>query len=178
MSRRVVESVWNWRAAEDPLLHRVAERAELRRRALLQGSVMVAVGALVFFLLGHRIVGLAVWGLAVLILGLGLAAPAAYRPLNRFGEWLGRTVGALLTYLMLVPLFYLVFLPVSAFLRMKGHDPLSRSRRDPNQTCWIPRRRPVSADAYVRQFLLEDSEARALVRPVGAGPELQSEGES
>ena len=25
MSRRVVESVWNWRAAEDPLRHRIAE---------------------------------------------------------------------------------------------------------------------------------------------------------
>jgi hypothetical protein len=178
VSHTVVEIVWNWRAAEDPLLHRNAERAELRRRALLQGSVMVAVGALVFFLLGHRTVGLVVWGLAVLVLGLGLAVPAAYRPLNRFGEWLGRIVGALLTFLMLVPLFYLVFLPVSAFLRMKGHDPMSRGRREMNQTCWIPRRRPVATDAYARQFLLEDSEARALVRPVGAGPELQSEGES
>ncbi len=178
MSNRVTNSIWNWRAEANPGERRASEHAELRRRAFIQCGVMALVGAVVFFLIGHRTVGLVVWGLAVLILGLGLLAPGAYRPLNRFGEWLGRAVGGLLTYLMLVPLFFLVFLPVSIYLHLQGRDPMSRRKRDQRYTCWIPRRQPISMDSYARQFLLEDREARGLARPVGAGPEPQGEARS
>jgi hypothetical protein len=175
MPYQVTEAIWRWREERGSVHRRVAENAYLRRRAVIQFIVMAGVGALLYFLIGHHTVGLVVWGLALVILLFGLALPKFYRPINKFGEWLGRAVGGLLTYLMLVPLFFLLFVPAALYLKLKKRDPMKRHGRDPNHTYWIPRRIPAGKTSYQRQFLVEDGEAKSLLRPVGPHREIRSE---
>lgn len=169
MSRSVQEVVWNWRERgasthADPSL-----RSRLRRKAVIQTLVMGVIGAVLLGLFGHRIVAFVVWGLAAVILILGLAAPPAYRHIDRFGQFLGRAVGGLLTAVLLTPFYYLVFFPGALLLRLQGRDPLHRPPLEPGRTGWIPRRQGPTPESYAHQFLREDREARVLHRPVGAG---------
>ena len=84
------KSVWDWRS-ETGTGRRAGEGlARLRRAAWLQVTVMAGVGAFLYFLFGHRLVGQVVWGLAAVCLLLGTIHPPAYRPVHRFGRWLGR----------------------------------------------------------------------------------------
>ncbi len=129
---------------------------------------MGAIGFVLYQWIGHVTFAKVIWCLAGLVLVLGMVAPAAYRPIHRFGQWLGKAVGMLLTYILLVPLYFLVFLPGAIVLKIQGRDPMHRKPRDLKYTCWIPRRRQATPDIYDRQFLLEDKAARCELRPDGA----------
>ncbi len=176
MASSVQETVWNWRDSSGRSAGK-SEAASLRRQAVIQAAVMGVIGFILYQWIGHVTFARIVWGLAGVILILGLVAPRAYKPIHGFGQWLGRAVGALLTYLLLVPLFFLVFTPGALILRLQGRDPMHRRARDRKFTCWIPRRRPATTETYSRQFLLEDKTARGELRPVGSGNPLSGEGQ-
>jgi hypothetical protein len=166
------ESVWVWQADPFQKVAAEAHRPNLRRQAVVQAAVLAGVGAVLFFLLHHRLLGQIVWGLGGVFLLMGLIYPPAYSPIYRFGQRLGRLVGGLLLYLLLVPFFFLFFLPVSLLLQLQGRDPLSRRRRAAGLTYWIPRLRQCEMTQYQRQFLLEDKEARRIERPIGKVDDL------
>jgi hypothetical protein len=169
MNQRVLRATWNWRSADEG--GSVSGTAGLRRQAVIQTVVMVLVAAFLFFILDHTFFVPFILGLAALVLILGLAYPPAYRPIHRFGRWLGRAVGKGLTYLLLVPFFFLFFTPVALLLRLQGRDPLHRGFRDAQWTYWI-RRSPKDRDENIdRQFLREDKVARDALRAVGSGTE-------
>ena len=90
--------------------------------------------------------------LAVGILFGSLWAPRLYRAMERFGRFLGRGVGAGMTWLLLVPFFFLVFLPGRLVLRLVGRDPMRRAFPAPEASCWIPRKASEKGGHYHRQF--------------------------
>ncbi len=166
MERRVYETIWNWRENTAGKSQVPSESAYLRRKAVLQAVIMGIVGILLHFGLHHRLFALIVWILAASILMLGLLVPRAYRPIHRFGTWLGWVVGVALLYILLVPFFYLFFFPVSLLLKIQGRDPMHRGMSPVGLTYWIPRRFPTDPKQYKLQFLREDKEARELQRPL------------
>ena len=103
MPSSVLETVWNWRDSSGRSTGKT-EGASLRRQAVIQVIVMGAIGFVLYRWIGHETFAKVVWGLAAVILVLGLVAPRAYRPVHRFGLWLGKIIGALLTYVLLIPL--------------------------------------------------------------------------
>jgi hypothetical protein len=167
VNQRVLDATWNWRATgqKDP----GSGTEGLRRQAVIQTVVMVLVAAFLYFILGHTYFVPVILALAAIVLALGLAYPPAYRPIHRFGRWLGRVVGKGLTYLLLVPFFFLFFTPVALILRLQGRDPLHRAFREENWTYWIRRAGKDRDDNIDRQFLREDKEARGELRAVDAG---------
>jgi hypothetical protein len=176
VSRDVVTAIWNWRAEQQPDGSRRREHQALRRAALVQASVMLVVAALLYVVLQRRLFAQLIAGIGVICLLLGLALPAAYAPVHRFGRWLGRAVGQLLLYLLLVPFFYLFMVPVSLVLKLQKRDPMHRRPLPAGLTYWITRRIASSPATYERQFLHEDRQARDLERPVG-GALVQQEQE-
>jgi len=162
-------SVWEWRQQLEGPENGSTGAADLRRAALLQAAVMTGVGALLYFFLEHRVIAFLVWSLAGLSLLLGLLHPPAFRPLHRFGQWLGRVIGTLLLYVLLVPFFFLFFFGVALLLRWQKRDPMQRSFLPSDLTYWIQRRIESPPSLYKRQFLREDKRARGLRRPVGSG---------
>ena len=170
-TRRVMQATWDWRSSTDS--GSVAAAPGLRRGAIIQAMVMGLVGGALYFVLHHHLFAQVVWALAGFILVLGLVSPRAYRPIHGFGRWLGRVVGNALTYLLLVPFFFLFFTPVALILRLQSRDPLHRKFRDPQWTYWVKRSSKSRDENIDRQFLREDRDARAHLHPVGTarGPE-------
>ncbi len=152
---------WRWIEDERPA-------GDPRRRVLIQVLVMALIGLLLDRWLGHRIAAIVVWSLAGLVLVLGFAAPKAFGAVERFMQAFGRIVGAVLTWVLLVPVFVLIFAPAGVILRLRGKDPMHRRMRDASLSYWIPRRSTFEAESYARQFLVEDRAARDVARPVSA----------
>lgn len=166
-----MQATWDWRSSTAPGSDAAA--AGLRRGAFIQALVMGLVGGALYFGLHHQLFARVVWALAGFILILGLTLPRAYRPIHGFGRWLGKVVGIALTYLLLVPFFYLFFTPVALILRLQSRDPLRRKFRDPQWTYWVERSSKERDENIDKQFLREDRDARSRLHPVGTvrGPE-------
>ncbi len=163
-TQRVMQVTWDWRSPTSS----DSAAGGLRRGAVIQALVMGLVGGALYFGLHHHLFARVVWALAGFVLILGLTFPRAYRPIHGFGRWLGKIVGQALTYLLLVPFFFLFFTPVALILRLQGRDPLHRKFRDPQWTYWVERSSKSRDDNIDKQFLREDREARGHLRPVGA----------
>ena len=164
MSDPKYRSPWPWQVTSTVATDPTA--GVLRRGALFQGAVMIAIAALLRFGIGHVVFAAIVAGLALSILLIGLAAPFAYAPLHRFGGRLGHGVGMILTYLLLVPFHLLVFAPVGLYLKLAGRDPLHRRERPAGLSYWIRRGGETPAADFHRQFLRENRSARAERRPL------------
>ncbi len=165
--RPVQQCTWNWRENTVPSPDSYAGKAPLLRQAVIQALVMSAVAALLWVVLDHRLAAWIVLGLALLVLTLGIFLPGAYARVHAFGQALGRVVGKILLYVLMVPFFYLFMTPAALYLRLIKRDPLQRSFRDPKWTYWIPRAARPRDDNIDHQFLRESKAARQVLRPVG-----------
>jgi hypothetical protein len=122
----------------------------LKLKAVLQGAVMSGVGFTLHHF-GREIGASIVWGLAVLVVGGGLFYPPLFRGFERFGMKLAKWVAAGLTWGLLVPFYYLCFLPGRAVLTLIGKDPMNRQFPTEARTYWIPRQPIPSLDQYKKQ---------------------------
>lgn len=120
--------------------------------AVIQTGVMAAIGALLYFWLGHRTMGFVVWGLAAVVLVSGLFLPPVFAAIERFGKRLGQWVGTGLTWGLLVPFYYLCFVPLHLLQKISGKDPLRRRFPTDEPTYWTPRGPVKDANQYRKQF--------------------------
>jgi hypothetical protein len=152
---RVVETVWPWRQAMDASSVLPVPSAPGVPRVLIQSGVALLaaawLGCKAETWVGWLGAGLAS-GVGTFTLVAGLAAPSAFWALDRFMRRLGHAVGVGLSWLMLAPLFYLVFAPVRAVLKLKRRDPMRRQFPTPEASCWTPRRRTPSRQSYAKQY--------------------------
>jgi hypothetical protein len=125
-------------------------RRRAATRAVWQALIPIAVGALLT-LRHRRIGGPILMGLGTLILLAGLLAPGLFERWERLGRAVARGVGTLMTWLVLVPFFYLVFLPARVVLAMARRDPMRRAFPTQEATYWVARP-PARPDHYTRQF--------------------------
>lgn len=120
-------------------------------RTPLQILIMVLAGALVFFVFGHRVVGGVIWFLACLLLFGFFFSPSIVKGFERFGAWLGRFVGTALTYILLVPMFYIVFSFGRLIITILGRDPMARKWLPEATSYWDDRPAPTTSH-FKRQY--------------------------
>lgn len=120
-------------------------------RAFIQALVPAAIGAFLVYK-GRTVAGGVLCGIGAVVLVCGLFIPAAFARLEQFGRWLGRAVATALTWVLLVPVFYLVFVPGRLILLARGQDPLCRQFPTRLRTYWIPRKPVGGNEGYARQF--------------------------
>ena len=125
-------------------------RGALPGRVFVQALVAFAVAGL-FYWRGRHIAASVVAAIGAVVLISGLFIPPLFRKIEQGGQWLGRAVGLALTWALLVPLFYLVFLPGRLILLATRHDPMCRRFPSTEPTYWIPHR-PAPPGHYTRQF--------------------------
>lgn len=113
---------------------------------------MVAVGALFFFVLEHRIAAYVVWSLGALLLSGLLFFDGVLRGFEKTGVLLARGIGTGLTWLLLVPFFYIVFGLGRLVLKLRGADPMRRVIDPECKSYWIPHRKLNIKARYQRQF--------------------------
>jgi len=145
----VAQVVWPWRT---PLQAAVAGSKARRRRALLQCAVTAAIATLLTLWLGRYRLGLFLYCLGAVILTCGFLAPKAFDALERMGQKLAHAVALALTWILLVPFFYLCFAPARLILALMGHDPMQRRFERNRSSYWMDHKPPTSPQPYTRQY--------------------------
>jgi hypothetical protein len=95
-----------------------------------------------------------VWlGLAVVMLGLALAAPKVLAPFNRVWTKVGLLLHAIVSPVMLGIIFYGCIAPIGFLMRLSGKDPLRRRYEPAADSYWIKRVPPgPPPDSFMNQF--------------------------
>lgn len=94
----------------------------------------------------------ALWGVAVLVPGVGCFVPALLRGVYVAMAWLTLPLGVVVSLTVLAAVYYLVLAPTGLLLRLSGYDPMCR-RRDPKAVSyWMPRAPADDIRRYFRQF--------------------------
>lgn len=141
-------NTWHWRALGTPPPAKVPMR--MSTKALIQAPIMALVGYGIYRWTGHLIGPAIVWTLASMVLVGGLFVPPLFRAVEHFGAWLAKWVILILNYGLLVPFFYLCFVPGRLILKLQGIDPMDRAYPDNRPSFWLPRK-PVADMAQYRK---------------------------
>lgn len=123
-----------------------------RLTAVIQAVVILALATLLLVFKKPLVLCLALYTIGALVLFGGLFFPPLHRLFDQAGKWLGRVVGRALTWLLLVPFFYLCFPLGRLILRLRGADPLTRNWDRQAASYWIDRKPVTDAAHYTRQY--------------------------
>jgi len=147
--QRVDQTVWPWRMPSQAPATGVWTR---RRRVLLQGAVAAAIATLLTWWLGRYRLGLCLYCFSAVILICGFLAPKAFETMERLGQKLAQTIALALTWLLLMPFFYLCFAPARLILMLTGKDPLHRRFEPKRSSYWMDHKPPAAPQPYTRQY--------------------------
>lgn len=128
-----------------------ASRAGVIRQASIGLVIGFSVAAFLYFKKDHALLALIVASISVSIAICTFFIPPAHRAIQKSFEWLAHWVGQLLAYILLVPLFYLFFVPTRIVRGLMGKDPLHLKHTGNETTYWEPREK-VKLSQYRRQF--------------------------
>jgi hypothetical protein len=129
-------AIWAWR---DRDAGERARLAKLRRSGVIR-AVVAGIAAGVLFALDRPIVASIAVGIGTLTLVLALASPGgAYAALSRVVDRLGALIGALLTWVLLTPVFFLFFVPFGMLMRRGARDRLRRRFERERASYWTKR---------------------------------------
>jgi hypothetical protein len=144
----VCAAIWPWKTRRPESA--AASPSTCRRRALIQAAVMAVVAGVILLRFPHAAAVVFCVALAVLVAGLFL--PRAFGAFERMMHALGRGVGAAMTWLLLAPLFFLVFTPAALVRALRRKDPLCRAFPPEADSSWHPCRETGAQDHYRKQY--------------------------
>jgi hypothetical protein len=148
------ESVaWPWRNREIAERDREATHASaLRKKGILQGIIGLAIGGGLYSL-GHPTLATVAACLATLTLVLAIVSPTgAFASLERRLAQLGKVVGAVVTWIVMLPIFLFFFVPFGLLFRRGTSDKMQRVL-DPNaKTYWRRRDDALGGERHLTQF--------------------------
>jgi hypothetical protein len=144
----VSSAIWPWAGDRSA----AATAPAVYRRSLIQAGVAAAIGLFILLKLHHAIVGSVVLAIAVILFVTGQFIPDAFRRIESWGQKLGKAVGAALTWALLVPFFYLCFLPGNLLLRALRKDPLKMKFPSDEPTYWTHRPPVIDVSRFRSQY--------------------------
>ncbi len=143
---RVAKTVWPWREAVTP----ISTPVSCRKRAIVQFLVMLSVAG--FMSLKYKHAAVTVSCIALFVIVTGLFLPKVFLAVERGFKLFGHGVGVMLTWLLLVPFFVLVFVPGRLALLLVRKDPLSRDFPGEGATNWKSHRGCADKSRYRKQY--------------------------
>lgn len=116
--------------------------------------VFGGVGLFLALMRGRPELGYGLVGFGVLCLTLGWAAPGLFRWFYTGSMLVAFPIGFVVSQVMLVFLFFVVFQAVGLFLRVRGWDAMVRQRKNlgPDGSYWEPKATPTDSRRYLRQY--------------------------
>jgi hypothetical protein len=143
--------VWNWRDRATGFRKVTAGRVRLR--GLLQAALAALLGSAILFF-WSRAIGTAVLAIATIVAFSALASPLGlFAAIERLFLTLGHATGTLLTWILLVPVFYGFFVPFGRLMRRGRRDRLKRHLEADAETYWEPHAGPTAAStSHERQY--------------------------
>lgn len=146
--------IWRWNGGETDPRERAREAAAARRRGLLGGAIGLAVAAVFYFLLKRPVAAAVISSIALLFTLLALLAPlTAYKSVTRALDRFAYAVGTAVTWVLLTFLYYVFFVPLGWFLRVRGKLAITRSFDPRLPSYWTSLEdRARAPESYRRQF--------------------------
>jgi hypothetical protein len=143
--------VWDWRNRATGSSGPGAAR--MRLQGLVQAEVAAGFGG-VLFLFWSQTIGSIVLTVAGIVGFSALVSPLGlFAAIERLFLALGRATGRLLTWILLVPVFYGFFAPFGQLLRRGRRDRLKRRLEPEAATYWEPHEGPTAASSSLeRQY--------------------------
>lgn len=118
-----------------------------RKKVLITTPIALMIAGGIYLWRGHAVMPGIVVGIALTICFCGLFVPRAFAAIERFFAGFARIVATTMTWILLVPVFYLVFAPAHLMLRIRGKDPMFRQCPSDEPTYWTARP-PVTRKGY------------------------------
>ena len=142
-------AIWNWRSAKGD----AAAPSGLRRgKGVRQGLVGLVMGAAVYFGLSPHM-GLVASTVSSFILISALVSPdGVYAAIERLIGGLVGAVGKGGTAVVMVPVFYLIFLPFGVLFRRGRSDGMKRFYDESSDSYWLTRETPAKPEDRERLF--------------------------
>ena len=146
---RVSGTVWPWSADRDG--PPASPGMSARKKVLITTPIAYLIAFLIYqFTPTHHTIGpIIVVVIATAIAFCGFFIPPAYAAIERFFFAFGAKVAGVMTWILLVPVFYLVFLPARVILSLKRSDPMKRACPTDEATYWTTRP-PIERENYYR----------------------------
>jgi hypothetical protein len=135
---------WQWNQPGDE------KQNNPKKTAWIQFAVMISVAS-AFLLFHHVVISIIIYFLSLIILIGIFAAPSVLRFFNKTGKISAELIGRLLTYLLLVPFYFICFLPGRIVLFMLGKDPMRRKFDRSSPTYWVEKQQ-TDIDHYKVQY--------------------------
>ncbi|MGK0361023.1 MAG: hypothetical protein ACI9U2_003341 [Bradymonadia bacterium] len=127
--------------------------------ALVKGLIGVGAGAL-FWYWQWRTLAVVVWSIAGLVTLASVASPSIRDGINRGFALLGKGMGTLVSWIFLVPLFFIGFSAVHLMHKLSGRDPL-RLKVDDRPSYWIASDSEARSAKQVRSLFAAERPAEA-----------------
>jgi len=140
----VSKVVWPWTGAT----HSEKPDIPCKQKAFIGFLAGSCFAALIYFHKpDHRIFSYVILGIASFIFLNALLFPPVYAGIHGGLKVFARWAGLAMSYMLLVPFYYLVFPFMRLLQLLTGKDPLNRKFPSGESTCWEDRS-PVSDKAY------------------------------
>jgi len=147
----VEQTVWHW---DKPAVSPEIAVAARKRRAFLQFCGMNFIACFIAHVshASHLWLPAFICALSLVVLVGGYLVPPIFEAFEKFGKLLAKAVGTGLTYLLLVPFFFVCFVPARFILQAMGKDPLQREWNKDSKTYWADKAPQGDVERYKRQF--------------------------
>ena len=109
------------------------------KRAVVQFAIAFTIALILYFVFKKPAMAAIVAVISTVVLVCGLFIPPAFLAIEKFGLKLGEWVATGLTWILLVPFFYICFVPGRIIMTLTGKDPLNLKFSSTAKTYWIPR---------------------------------------
>ncbi len=143
--------IWRWQdVAVD---QECGKRPSCRRHAFIQFLIMLMVAAVLRFLFGLERLATVLFCAGVILVIVGFCAPGLFMKITGLMKKIGRVAGLVITWVVLAPFFYLVFVPGRLMMLLKGVDPMSRRCPSKEPTYWVDRKSVLRGpENYRKQY--------------------------
>lgn len=138
--------LWFWQEASKP-----EQQHNIRKRAIIQFVIMACIGSFLLFV-HHTVLAVIVYCLSVLNLVGGLFIPPLFVLFDKLGKLLAVVFGKVLTWVLLVPFFYLCFVPGRLIMLLLGKDPMKRKLDPDAETYWMDKKDMHNTDHFKVQY--------------------------
>jgi len=146
IQNKVSATVWPWLKPDTATVHE-----EHSLKSTIIGLVIGSAMGTLFFFKHHEKMAYAVWGITALIFISAICIKPLHRILMKFFGWLGFIIGKTLTWILLVPFFYICFPIGHLFNALFGKDPMTRKCPTDLPSYWIDHPGVTDKESYRRQ---------------------------
>jgi hypothetical protein len=130
------------------------ERNPTGRQLLVFGAAwLVFLGSwgLLAWMRGRNAAAEVLWTLAAVVPVAGAVSRRILRLAYVAVSYATYPVGFVVSYIVLALVYFLVLTPIGLFMRLLGHDPLSRKFDPAAKSYWIPRDEAKTVESYFKQ---------------------------